>query len=420
MTADSRSGPEQVSSDAEVCVVGAGPQALAVVTHLVTARPSLRDEIVVIDPSGEWLQTWQSQFDRLEIGVLRSPSVHHPAVDPGALSQYVADKRLPRSNLPYDPPLTHVFTSFCNSIIESMQLRASVIAARVISLDPADHERTRVTTTAGVFVARQIIWAGSTRTPTVPAPIVELLAASPKIAHGSDVDLPNIGPLDGHHVIVVGGGLTAGHLAVAARARGADVTLVTRRPIVERDFDVEPGWLGPRHLDGYSQLRSPTQRLEVAQTARGGGTMPSWMHRRLELEGSDGGITNVVGEIESIAECGAGLDIRAGGQRINAGHCWLATGTRPDIRADIALGHLVDEHVDGIPVIDSSLRVSGTNVFMTGSLATIELGPAAGNLWGARMAARKICREITGTDLAPDAAAIPTPGAVVSTAERST
>jgi len=36
------------------------------------------------------------------------------------------------------------------------------------------------------------------------------------------------------------------------------------------------------------------------------------------------------------------------------------------------------------------------------------------------MAARKICREITGTDLAPDAAAIPTPGAVVSTAERST
>ena len=71
-------------------------------------------------------------------------------------------------------------------------------------------------------------------------------------------------------------------------------------------------------------------------------------------------------------------------------------------------------------MIDSSLRVSGTNVFMTGSLATIELGPAAGNLWGARMAARKICREITGTDLAPDAAAIPTPGAVVSTAERST
>ena len=252
---------------------------------------------------------------------------------------------MPRSNLPYDPPLTHVFTSFCNSIIESMQLRASVIAARVISLDPAGHERTRVTTTAGVFVARQLIWAGSTRTPTVPAPIVELLAASPKIAHGSDVDLPNIGPLDGHHVIVVGGGLTAGHLAVGARARGADVTLVTRRPIVERDFDVEPGWLGPRHLDGYSQLRSPTRRFEVAQTARGGGTMPSWMHRRLELEGSDGSITNVVGEIESIAECGAGLDIRAGGQRINAGHCWLATGTRPDIRADIALGHLVDEHV---------------------------------------------------------------------------
>ena len=39
--------------------------------------------------------------------------------------------------------------------------------------------------------------------------------------------------------MVVGGGLTAGHLVLGALKRSARVTLVARRPIVERNFDVE-------------------------------------------------------------------------------------------------------------------------------------------------------------------------------------
>jgi len=45
-------------------------------------------------------------------------------------------------------------------------------------------------------------------------------------------------------------------------------------------------------------------------------------------------------------------------------------------------------------------------VFVTGRLATTELGPAAGNLWGARMAARAISRAITSVDLDADAMAV--------------
>ena len=64
---------------------------LTVVSHLLTARPTLKDGIVVVDPSGQWLRTWREQFGRLEIGVLRSPMVHHPDVWPGSLARFTSD-----------------------------------------------------------------------------------------------------------------------------------------------------------------------------------------------------------------------------------------------------------------------------------------------------------------------------------------
>jgi len=77
-----------------VCVVGAGPHGLAVTTHLLSADPSLRDRLVVVDADGRWLSTWHEQFARLEIDVLRSPVVHHPDVDPGQLAHFTTDHRL--------------------------------------------------------------------------------------------------------------------------------------------------------------------------------------------------------------------------------------------------------------------------------------------------------------------------------------
>ncbi len=41
-------------------------------------------------------------------------------------------------------------------------------------------------------------------------------------------------------------------------------------------------------------------------------------------------------------------------------------------------------------------------MYLTGRLAAIELGPAAGNLWGARVAALRITRALTGFDLRND------------------
>ena len=389
-------------------MVGAGPHGLAVVSHLLAAQPTLRESIAVLDPSGVWLQRWQAQFARLEIDVLRSPIVHHPDVGPGALAQYVGDERLPRSGLPYDPPLTSTFETFCTRLIDRLDIEHLPSAAQVRSLECRDRIEVGCDTVS--LRARHVVWTGNTAAKVVPDAFADLVSTTGRTVHGDHVDLREVGSLVGEHVIVVGGGLTAGHLAMAATARGATVTLLTRRPIVERDFDVEPGWLGPRFLDGYWRIGSPRRRLDTARSARGGGSMPGWMCRRLHAATEARRLEHLIGEVEQATDTGQALEVVAAGRAIVADRCWLATGTRPDARVDGALAGLVSEHVDGVPIVDRELRVGDTGLFVTGRLATIELGPAAGNLWGARMAARRIGRAITGLDLDLDeAAAIPPP-----------
>lgn len=381
-------------------MVGAGPHSLSIVAHLLAAEPSLRDRIAVVDPTGRWMRTWHEQFARLEIGVLRSPIVHHPHVDPGALANYVAGKHLPRSGLPYDPPLTRVFASFCSGLIQSLDLDDMVLEGRVSGLTVGDGMT--VATTNGAVTARHVVWAANTAVPVVPAGL-EAATDAGAIRHASSIDLRSIGSLDDEHITIVGGGLTAAHLAVAAVDRGAAVTLATRRPITERDFDVEPGWLGPRCLDGYWRLDRPDRRLDTARNARGGGSIPGWMLRRLQSEMQAGRIDHVIGAIDGCSVGTDGVELGIAGSSTPAGQCWLATGTRPDVRADQALAPHVDAHLDGIPVVGADLRVGAGPLYVTGRLATMELGPAAGNLWGARMASRRITNALTGRELDDDA-----------------
>jgi len=386
-----------VDNDVDVCVVGAGPHGLTVTTHLLKAKPSLRGRISVVDPSGCWLRTWTEQFARLDIGVLRSPIVHHPDVDPLALSRFASARRLARSNLPYDPPVTEVFERFCRAVIDEFEIDSFVSAGRVEQLDQ-HKDGFVVATEHGSIRAGNVIWTGNPAVPIIPEALQDEMGSN-RLQTAAEVDLRRIDSLDGEHVIIVGGGLTAGHLVVGALERSAHVTLVTRRPIVERDFDVEPGWLGPKNLDGFERLRSPKRRLATARSARGGGSMPPWMCHRLRREIDSGHVEHLIGTIDRAVFDHDGGQVRVGERQLSVDRCWLATGTRPDARADRALEPHVDRHVDGIPVVHEDLSIDHRPLYFAGRLATLELGPAAGNLWGARIAGRRITEALTGIDL---------------------
>ena len=96
---------------ASVCILGAGPHGLALMLHLLEADPDLRDDITVIDPSGEWMSTWYEQFARLEIDNLRSPGVHHPSPNVDDLFDFITNNQCEQSGLPYNLPTTSAFNS---------------------------------------------------------------------------------------------------------------------------------------------------------------------------------------------------------------------------------------------------------------------------------------------------------------------
>jgi cation diffusion facilitator CzcD-associated flavoprotein CzcO len=393
--------PRQASSTVDVCILGAGPHGLAAATHLLDSQPDLR--LAVIDPAGEWMANWRQQFARAEITSLRSPIVHHPAPDALALRDHVTRCRLSRSGLPYDPPTTESFDSFCTFLVDEYELD-NPIAGQVRGVWMRG-DQCQIDLGSQVIGADHLVLAANPHTRVIPTWAWSLLGRAPDaIAHGIEVDLATA-DIDGRCVTIIGGGLSAAHLASGAVARGAEVHLVTRRPLESRSFDTDPGWLGPKCLARFDREADPVNRLAQARAARGGGTVPPWMRSRIDRLVRDGdlqlhdGVGVRAADIGPDGSCQLALGDHT---TLYPDRVWLATGTRPDIGACRALSDLVADLpvLDGYPVTGPDLRLGHYPVYVMGRLATLALGPAAGNLWGAQRAAERISACITEVALA--------------------
>lgn len=401
MAVTSASLPDKI----DIAIIGAGPQALTLVTHLLQKRKKLRHRFLVFDPSGRWMSRWQNQFDALEIPHLRSPAVHHPNPNPFALRQF-AQNRQHELFPPYDLPGSKLFQEFCQDVICQWKLQDRVVRATVTCIEPVTivgRPRFRVALQDGQSViARRVVLAtgaGKTITPDwvgkVPTPYPQ-----DRLCHSQEVDLRSLQITD-EQVLIVGGGLTSGHLAVGAIARGAKVMLMPRRQLQEKIFDAEPGWLGPKYLKGFWAEPDWEKRWEMIQQARNGGSMtPAMMLqlRRLERQG----------KLAFYEQCqvveahwqGSSWRVRCDdGKGYECQRIWYATGTRFDVTADPLFTAIIDAYstaiVKGLPVLDEHLRWPGCELFVMGGLAALQVGPVARNLYGARMASERIVPALT-------------------------
>ncbi|MEL6250188.1 MAG: FAD/NAD(P)-binding protein, partial [Cyanobacteria bacterium J06627_15] len=155
----------------DLAIVGAGPQSLTLVTHLLQKKKSMRHRFVVLDPAGTWLRQWHHQFAAYEIPHLRSPAVHHPDPDPHALRTF-AERRFTELHQPYDLPGTQLFRDFCQSLIQRWQLQDRVVPAEVEQIEPIyrqGRQRFRLTLADGqTLIARRVVLATSGGTPHWP------------------------------------------------------------------------------------------------------------------------------------------------------------------------------------------------------------------------------------------------------------
>jgi len=404
-----------------IVIAGAGPHGLATAVHLLTAAPSLRSRLMVVDPAGEWLGDWRDQFARLEIANLRSPAVHHPSPRAEMLLGHTKAHRLPTSGLPYGLPTTTAFERFCHDLIEQHELESLITPGTVEDVDTTEvHDgncRLNLTLESGgqrsTLATERLVIASNPSRVNVPDWAANLEHGVVEAA--ANVDLRLSGDVSTAHIVIVGAGLTAAHLACGVARRGAQVTMVCRGRLSERPFDTDPGWLGPKELDGYDAINDAHTRLSIARAARGGGTVPPWMFDELRSLAATGAISIL--EHAEVMEVSLPRDPRrrrfviatANGEvrKISVDQCWLATGTTPTMTELPALARLegLIPAIDGLPIPNADLSVGVLPIHVTGRLATIELGPAAGNLWGARQCARRITHSITGIDLENDVTA---------------
>ena len=409
----------------DLAVIGAGPHALTLVTHLLQKNKRMRQRVLVFDPSGTWMHQWNHQFAALEIPHLRSPAVHHPDPDPYALRRF-AESRWDELFPPYDLPGTQLFQEFCEQVVQRWNLADWVYPAQVVRVQPeGDRRRSRfrLSLSAGErLYARRVVLATGSGCPHLPDWVQRIPTGYPsdRLLHSSQVDLRNL-RLWGERVLIVGGGLTSGHLAIGAIQRGATVILMTRRRIYEKLFDADPGWLGPKYLKDFWAEPDWFARWQMIQQARNGGSMTPAILTQLRRLKRDGHLELfeqcevaaarwVTGEPTTLPA--QAVPERAGYWQVCCNNptlqdciqtqqidrIWLATGSRLDgeqhpLLQDVAAQHAV-EWVGGLPVLQKNLKWPGVELYIMGGLAALQVGPTARNLSGARAASDCIVRAL--------------------------
>lgn len=398
-----------MSSCPEVLIVGAGPHALTAAAYLLTADPGLAGRIAVADPQ-PWLFAWKQRLAALRLDVLRSACVHHPQPRPYALLEFAAahgrDGELTGDS---GQPTVALFADFCAALVDRWDLERARIPAAVTGLHPRTDGRVDVELGQVRLRVNHVVLANNPARAHVP-----LLGGR----HTDTLDLATLGRL--RDLCVVGGGLTAGHLALHLARAGARVHLVTRRPLQAQPMDVDPVWLG-HALPEYLTRALPARAAQLS--AARAGSVPAATLRalqdceRVQLHpGRAVSSIGVVGHWRTVHLAAGDLDNaghldsafdqgRAGGPALLVDDVWLATGQRLDVRFDPLTARLLAEVpvgiVDGLPALDPTLSWGGTAIHVTGGLTGLQTGPAARNLAGARIAAERSTPCVAGRHARP-------------------
>lgn len=408
--------PLGLPNSIDLAIVGAGPHALTLVTHLLQKKKSLRGRFLVFDPSGTWMQQWHHQFAAFEIPHLRSPAVHQPDPDPHALRTF-AEGRSHELFPPYDLPGTRLFQDFCQEVVRRWQLENAVYPASVKRIEPLSHHRRSrfclELSTGQLISARRVVIANGSGIPHLPDWVERIPNPYPadRLLHSHQIQLQGL-QLQGQRVLIIGGGLTSGHLAIGAIQRGAEVLLMSRRNLYEKLFDADPGWLGPKYLKAFWADPNWDNRWQMIQQARNGGSMTPAILTQLRRLQRDGKIQFYEQCQVSQARwkephwqiCCDNSDIHECIHNQPIDRIWLATGSQLNAANHPLLQSVLQTHpiemVNGLPVVNEHLRWPGCELFLMGGMAALQVGPTARNLSGARAVSDRIVPALTKNSLA--------------------
>jgi FAD-NAD(P)-binding len=392
----------------DIAIIGAGVQALTLTTHLLQKSPKHYRKFLVFDPAGRWMSQWHQQFAAQQIPHLRSPAVHHPDPNPYELRRF-AEHRHQELFPPYDRPGTKLFNDFCSEVIRRWKLENKVYRAKISQILPIKHSccsRFQLVLADGqTIIARRVVLATGSGKVQLPDWVDRITSDYPpdKLSHSQQVNLQRLN-LTGERILIVGGGLTSGHLAMGAINLGATVTLMTRKELQSKIFDADPGWLGPKYLKDFDAEIDWHTRSHKIQQARNGGSMTPEMILQLKKAANEGKIIiDECCQVSSAQWHNLWQVSCQDGNKHQFNRIWLATGTTFDASGHSLLKDVLQayptEIVNGLPVLDNYLRLPKSNFFIMGGLAALQVGPVARNIGGGKMACDRIVPAIVKPSL---------------------
>lgn len=380
----------------EWVIIGGGIHGVHIAARLIGQAKVPAQRVHIVDPE-PLLSRWRTRTRCLGMTHLRSPSVHHLDIDPRGLQKFAGRPKHWEPGLfraPYRRPALALFDRHCDHVIEKYELRGVHLRARAkrVSLVPGGVE---IHSEEGdVLEAERIVLAmGASRQTAWPQ-----WAASGRgrgVSHVFEQGWEARAKRQAwKRVVVVGGGITAGQLALRLANWGGEVLMVSRHPLRARMFDSDPGWLGPKRLSGFHREQNLRKRRAVILEARYRGSMPPEVLRALKRAIARGRVQWFESDVEGVQIGSRPILKTASGASLEADQIMLATGFQTELPGGELVGDLVKSSSlplasCGYPVVDRSLRWH-PRVFTTGPLAELELGPAARNIAGARQAGARI------------------------------
>ena len=390
-----------------ITIIGGGIHGISIAIRLLREAPTAARHLVIVDRNPRPLRQWRCKTERQGMVFLRSPAVHHITPDALGIVAY-AEHHNRTSELapPYSQPSTQLFWDFCKSALaelaqyrvyhqfEVTKLRwdkgAGQFPFRLISKDNDG------------FRSRCVVLAiGADDCPDVPPEFVQWQHQYPdRILHASEFNVECQDEKDTEEsFVIVGGGLTAGTLAKSLSERGHSVILIARKQLKTEQFDFPPAWLGPKALAAFANETDFQKRYAVIQQNRGEGSItPNIMEALMRA-------ANIKIYPETRIQHIVSTDGRHPAKRLNVetnrgdlftvSRVILATGYQFNLRRYKFLRALIAKHqiplVRGLPRLDTDLQLSPVeNLFGSGTIAQLQIGPASGNIAGASLAYERL------------------------------
>ena len=388
-----KSGKELMKID--WLIIGGGIHGVHIAARLLDDVGVDRDRIRIIDPCKRLLQRWRECTAVTGMVHLRSPAVHHLGLDAWSLRRYAQKKKKKQLGLfapPYERPALTLFNAHCDRLIDSLKLDELHLQARATHCRLEDEGAYVELSTGEELSAKRIVLAmGSGEAPAWPTWAPQ---DDPRVSHVFEANFDRW-PEEQERVMVIGGGISAGQIALRLVKEGHRVHLVSRHEFREHQFDSDPGWLGPKYMKGFSRERDVNQRRSLITEARHKGSVPPDVLRGLRRAIQKGSLSWYQGEVESVDGQGDELTLQIStGDTVQVQRILLATGfstKRPG-------GSFVDQLVQsaslpcahcGYPIVDEGLRWH-PRLHVSGPLAELEIGPSSRNIAGARRAGDRI------------------------------